>query len=118
MPRPFKLGAVSIAVIALVLGAVGMTVAFQPGPAYLSVQSFSANASGPNAVKLSASTNADSSASLKLFHQSVFGQTSASLNTGPCQAAGTSPAGSAGGSITAHADRAAASAARTNGRAG
>ena len=59
MPRPFKLGAVSIAVIALVLGAVGMTVAFQPGPAYLSVQSFSANASGPNAVKLSASTNAD-----------------------------------------------------------
>ena len=59
MPRPFKVGAASIAVAVLLLGAVGMTMAFQPGPAYLAVQSFTADAQGPNAVKLSASTNAD-----------------------------------------------------------
>jgi len=59
MPRPFKVGAVTLAVTALLLGAVGMTIAFQPGPAYLAVQSYTANAQGPNAVKLSASTNAD-----------------------------------------------------------
>ena len=59
MRRPIKAGAASAAVIALLLGAVGMTVAFQPGPAYLSVQSYSATAQGQNLVKLSASTNAD-----------------------------------------------------------
>src|SRR6188474_1913356 len=59
MPRPFKVGAVTLAVTALLLGAVGMTIAFQPGPAYLAVQSYTASAQGPNAVKLSASTNAD-----------------------------------------------------------
>jgi hypothetical protein len=59
MPRPFKVGAASIAVAVLLMGAVGMTMAFQPGPAYLAVQSFTADAQGPNAVKLSASTNAD-----------------------------------------------------------
>lgn len=59
MPRPIKVGAATLAVTALLLGAVGMTMAFQPGPAYLAVQSSSANAQGPNAVKLSAYTNAD-----------------------------------------------------------
>ena len=59
MPRPFKAGAASIAVAVLLMGAVGMTMAFQSGPAYLAVQSFTADAQGPNAVKLSASTNAD-----------------------------------------------------------
>jgi len=59
MPRPFKVGAASLAVAALLLGAVGMTMAFQPGPAYLAVQSYTASAQGQNAVKLSASTNAD-----------------------------------------------------------
>jgi hypothetical protein len=59
MSRPLKLGAASIAVSALLLGSVAMTVAFQPGPAYLSVQSFTADDQGPNLVKLSASTNAN-----------------------------------------------------------
>jgi len=59
MSRPLKLGATSLAVSALLLGSVAMTVAFQPGPAYLSVQSYTASAQGPNLVKLSASTNAD-----------------------------------------------------------
>src|SRR5688500_3964728 len=47
--------------------------------------------------------NADSSGSLKLFHQSVFGQTSASSKTGPMKRSGTSLGGSGGGSMTAHA---------------
>src|SRR5262245_5006992 len=55
---------------------------------------------------LTSSMNADSSASLKLFHQSVFGQTSASPMTGPMNCCGTSLSGSGGGSITAHAPRA------------
>ena len=38
-------------------------------------------------------------ASLKLFHQSVFGQTAASSKTGPMKRCGTSLSGSGGGSI-------------------
>src|SRR5512139_3993791 len=52
---------------------------------------------------LTSSMNADSSASWKLFHQSVFGQTADSSTIGPMKRCGTSLSGNGGGSMTAHA---------------
>src|SRR5688572_33408772 len=52
---------------------------------------------------LTSSMNADSSASWKLFHQSVFGQMADPSTTGPMKRCGTSLSGNGGGSITAHA---------------
>lgn len=59
MSRGFKLSLTAMLGTALTLAAVSAAMAAQPGPAYLAVESFAADARGENGVTLSAATNGD-----------------------------------------------------------
>lgn len=59
MPRSLKLAGIGTLCAALTVGAVGVAMAAQPGPAYLDVQSSSAEAQNRNSVRLSATVAGD-----------------------------------------------------------
>ena len=84
MSHGFKAFVTTVLGLILTLVAVGATMAAQPGPAYLSVQSFSAEARGQNGVELSANTNGDISRLTDAFiaSQVIVGIAWADLDTG------------------------------------
>lgn len=59
MTRTFKLVATTVAGAAVTLAMVGAVLATEAGPGYLAVQSWSADAQGPNSVRLSATATGD-----------------------------------------------------------
>ena len=59
MTRRFKVAATAVLGTALAFGAVSAAMAIEAGPAYLAVQSWSADAQGQNSVRLSATTTGD-----------------------------------------------------------
>jgi hypothetical protein len=84
MTRRFKVAATAALGTALAFGAVGAAMAAQPGPAYLAVGTWSAEAQGQNSVRLSATTNGDIPRMTDAFiaSQIIVGIAWADLGTG------------------------------------
>jgi hypothetical protein len=84
MTRRFKVAATAALGTALAFGAVGVAMAAQPGPAYLAVGTWSAEAQGQNSVRLSATTNGDIPRMTDAFiaSQIIVGIAWADLGTG------------------------------------
>jgi len=84
MTRRFKVAATAALGTALAFGAVGAAMAAQPGPAYLAVGTWSAEAQGQNSVVLTATTNGDIPRMTDAFiaSQIIVGIAWADLGTG------------------------------------